>query len=68
MKPIMKNYTPGCILVKLITDICVKHTEFFYGKNSMPSRNGRGTWSHKVVVFKDNPGKKLRRHANSKPY
>ena len=36
MKPIMKNYTPGCILVKLFTNICVKHAKktkkFLMGK------------------------------------
>ena len=36
-------------------------------KNIMPSGKGRGAWSHKGVVFKDNPGKKLRRNTNSKP-
>ena len=47
--------------------IC-KTYKVFYGKNSMPSRKGGGAWSHKAFAFKDNPGKKLRRHANLKPY
>ena len=41
-----------------------KTCKTFYGKNPMPSRKVGGAWSHKGVVFKDNPGKKLR-HANS---
>ena len=44
-----------------------KTCKTFYGKNPMPSGKGRGAWSHKGVVFKDNPGKKLRRNTNSKP-
>ena len=34
----------------------------------MPNGNGRGAGSHKGIVVKDNPGKKLRSHANSKPH
>ena len=64
-KPIMKNYTPGCSLVKLFMDICVKHAKFFMGKTLC---RVEPFWSNKRVVFKDNPGKKLRRHANSKPH
>ena len=45
-----------------------KTCEVFYGKNPVPSGKGRGAWSPKGVVFKDNPGKNLRRHANSKPH
>ena len=37
-------------------------------KNHVPNGNGRGAGSHKGIVFKDNPGKKLRSHANSKPH
>ena len=32
MKPLLENYTSGCILVKLFTDIRVKHAKFFMGK------------------------------------
>ena len=45
-----------------------KTCKVFYGKNPLLSGKGRGAWSHKGVVFKDNPGKKLRRHANLKPH
>ena len=45
-----------------------KTCEDFYGKNTMPSGKRRGGWSHKGAVFKDNPGKKLRGHANTKPH
>ena len=49
--------------------VCMcKTCEVFYGKNPVPSGKGRGAWSPKGVVFKDNPGKNLRRHANSKPH
>ena len=44
-----------------------KTCEVFYRKNPLSSGKRRGAWSHKGFVFKDNPGKKLRRHANSKP-
>ena len=40
----------------------------FLWENPVPSGKGRGPWSHKGVAFKDNPGKKLWRHANSKPH
>lgn len=40
----------------------------FYGDTSSQSHGSRGAWSHKGVVFKDNPGKKLRRHAKSKDH
>ena len=31
----------------------------FYGDNPEPAHSSKGTWSHKGVLFKDNPGKKL---------
>ena len=31
----------------------------FLWENPVPSGKGRGSWSHKGVAFKDNPGKKL---------
>ena len=34
----------------------------FYGYNSEPAYGSKGAWSHKGVLFKDNPGKKLRQH------
>ena len=34
----------------------------FYGDNSEPAYGSKGAWSHKGVLFKDNPGKKLRQH------
>ena len=39
-KPVMKNYTPGCILVKLFTDICVEHAKFFIGRTSCRVEKG----------------------------
>ena len=39
----------------------------FYGKSPVPTRRERGTWSHNVVIFHGNAGKKLQRHAKSKP-
>ena len=44
-----------------------KTCEVFYGKNPVASGKGRGAWSHRGVVFKDNPSKKLS-HPNSKPH
>ena len=29
---------------------------------------GRGAWSHNAVIFHGNAGKKLQRHAKSKPH
>ena len=45
-----------------------KRCKFFYRKKAVPSGKGREAWSHKAIVFKDNPGIKLRRHANLKPH
>ena len=45
-----------------------KTCKVFNGKNHVPSGNERGAGSHKGIVFKDNPGKKLRSHANLKPH
>ena len=45
-----------------------KTCEVFYAKNPVPSGKRRGAWSHKGVIFKNNPGKKLRRHENSKSH
>ena len=47
---------------------CKKNKKVFNGKNHVPNGNGRGAGSHKGIVVKDNPGKKLRSHANSKPH
>ena len=33
----------------------------------MPTGRGRGAWSHNMVIFHGNAGKKLRRHAKLKP-
>ena len=66
-KPVMKNCTPGYNLVKLFTDICVKHERFFTGKILCRVEKGEEL-GHTRVVFKVNPDKKLRRHANSKPH
>ena len=38
----------------------------FYGDSPHPEHTSRRTWSHKDVVFKENPGKKLRQHGKSK--
>ena len=40
----------------------------FYGDSPCPSHRSRGAWSHKGVIFKENPGKKLHRHENSQDY
>ena len=34
----------------------------------MPTGRGKGTWSHNAVIFHGNAGKKLQRHAKSKPH
>ena len=39
-KLVMKNYTPGCILLKFFMDICVKHAKLFMGKT--PCRVEKG--------------------------
>ena len=40
----------------------------FYGGSPHPEHTSRRTWSHKDVVFKENPGKKLRQHGKSKSH
>ena len=40
----------------------------FYGDSPCPEHTSRGAWSHKGVVFKENAGKKLRRHGKSKSH
>ena len=40
----------------------------FYGDSNCPEHASRGAWSHKGVVFEENPGKKLRRHGKSKSH
>ena len=45
-----------------------KICEVFYGPLTCPSGGNRGAWSHVAVNFKDNAGKKLRRHDKSKPH
>ena len=42
-----------------------KICEVSYGDTPTDIHGSRGTWSHKGVAFKDNPGKKLRRHQKS---
>ena len=37
----------------------------FYGDSPCPEHTSRGAWSHKWVVFEENPGKKLCRHGKS---
>ena len=39
-----------------------------YGDSPCPEHTSRGAWSHKGVVFKENPGKKLLRHEKSKSH
>ena len=38
----------------------------FYGGSPFPEHTSQGTWFHKRVVFKKNPGKKLSWHGKSK--
>ena len=40
----------------------------FYGDIPYPEHTSWGTWSHKEVVFKENPSKKLLRHGESKSH
>ena len=40
----------------------------FYGDSPCPEYSSRGAWSHKGVVFKANPDKKLCRHEKSKSH
>lgn len=42
-----------------------KVCEMIYGCEPCPSGRNRGAWSHNAVKFKDNPGKKIRRHIKS---
>lgn len=37
----------------------------FHGDKPLLAHGSRGAWSHRGVVFKENPGKKLRRHESS---
>ena len=39
-----------------------------YGDRPCPNHGSRGAWSHKGVILKKNPGKKLRRHARSEDH
>lgn len=44
-----------------------KYCEIAHGDDpNVLSGSSRGAWSHKPVVFRDNPGKKIRRHVASK--
>ena len=45
-----------------------KICEVFYGKPPVPTGKGRGTWSHNVVIFHGNAGKKLGHQAKAKPH
>ena len=45
-----------------------KICEVFYGKSPVQLGKGRGAWSHNTVIFHRNAGKKLQRHAKSKPH
>ena len=45
-----------------------KICEVFYGKSPVPTGRERGAWIHNAVIFHGNAGKKLRRHAKSKPH
>ena len=45
----------------LICEICT----VFYGDNPAPAHGSKDVWSHKGALFKDIPGKKLRRHERS---
>ena len=67
VKPVMKNYTPGCTLVKLFTDICVKHAKFFMGKTPCQVEKGEEL-GHIRGLFLKITRKKLRQHANLKPH
>ena len=40
----------------------------FYGDRPCSEHTSQGAWSHKGVVFKENPGKKLHRHGKSKSH
>ena len=51
------SYSKNVYLCKICT--------VFYGDNPEPPHGSKGTWSHKGILFKDNPGKKLRRHERS---
>lgn len=45
-----------------------KVCEMVYGDANPKSGGSRGAWSHNAVKFKDNPGKKLKRHGNSQAH
>ena len=45
-----------------------KICEVFCGKSPVQIGKGRGAWSHNAVIFHGSAGKKLRRHAKSKPH
>ena len=40
----------------------------FCGDNPEAAHGSKGAWSHKGVLFKDNPRKKMRRHERSDDY
>ena len=44
---------------------CIKSVLSFYGDSPYPEHTSPAACSHKEVVFKENPGKKLRRHGKS---
>ena len=45
-----------------------KVCEVVYGASIAKSGGSRGAWSHFAVKFNDNPGKKLKRHGDSKAH
>ena len=45
-----------------------KICKVFYGESPVPTGRGRGAWSHNAVIFHGNAGKKLQRHAKTKPH
>ena len=42
--------------------------EICYGQSNAKAGRNRGTWFHVEVRFKDNPGKKLKRHDDSESH
>ena len=45
-----------------------KICEVFYGDQPCPTGRGRGAWSHKAVLLKENPKRRFERHEKSKPH
>ena len=53
----MKNYTNGCITV-IQKMVCVRY-EHVSVDNPKSTHDSKGTWSHKGVLFKNNPEEKM---------